>query len=50
MQEGGSDADPKLFDGLVTDELKARLADAFDRGIQCILATQYVQNGVKTVW
>ncbi|MBP5611914.1 MAG: pectate lyase, partial [Bacteroidales bacterium] len=50
MQEGGSDADPNLFDGLVTDDLKSRLADAFDRGIQCILATQFVQNGVKTVW
>ncbi len=42
--------DDEIFRPLVDKALRARIADAFDRGIDCILKTQYVQNGVKTVW
>jgi PelA/Pel-15E family pectate lyase len=39
-----------IFDGIVTDSLKIKAKKSFDRGIDCILKTQYVQNGKKTIW
>jgi PelA/Pel-15E family pectate lyase len=42
--------DHPVFNGLLDECLKAKATDAFKRGIDCILATQYVQNGKKTVW
>jgi len=42
--------DYPVFNGLIDSTLKAKAADAFKRGIDCILATQYVQRGKKTVW
>ncbi len=39
-----------LFESFVDEDLYARIQDSFNRGIDCILNTQYVQNGVKTVW
>ena len=50
MTAGGTDDAPDLFKELVPDDLKERLVDSYRRGIECILATQYVQSGVKTVW
>lgn len=39
------------YDGDLTDKsLNKRLSDAFDKGIQCILATQIVTDGHPTVW
>ncbi|MCM1077616.1 MAG: pectate lyase [Bacteroides sp.] len=35
---------------LVSDELRARLRTAFDKGIDCILATQIRVDGKPTVW
>lgn len=35
---------------LVDDDMRARLKDSFDRGIECILATQIMVNGEPTVW
>ena len=35
---------------LVDDDMKVRLADSFNRGIECILATQIMVNGKPTVW
>lgn len=32
------------------EDLLARINNAYERGIQCILKTQYRQNGVLTVW
>ena len=34
----------------VDDGLKARIQTSWDKGIELILKTQWVQNGVKTVW
>ena len=34
----------------VPDDLYKKSASAFDKGISCILQTQYVQNGVLTAW
>ena len=34
----------------VGDDLKARIRASWDRGIDLILKTQWVQDGVKTVW
>lgn len=42
--------DHPLFTDLVNDSLRAQAADAYRRGIECILRTQYVQNGKLTVW
>lgn len=39
-----------LFEPFVNEAMYARIQDSFDRAIDCILKTQYVQNGVKTVW
>lgn len=36
--------------GLVDDQMRERTAKAFDKGIDCILATQIVVNGEPTVW
>ena len=39
------------FDGNLTDKkLRKRLKKAFDKGIECILATQIVADGKPTVW
>lgn len=35
---------------LVADELKGRIKTAFDKGIECILATQIRVDGKPTVW
>lgn len=34
----------------VDDDLKARIQGSWDKGIDLILKTQWVQDGVKTVW
>ncbi|MDE6779537.1 MAG: pectate lyase [Alistipes sp.] len=34
----------------VDKELRNRVRASFDEGIRCVLACQYVQNGVKTAW
>lgn len=36
--------------GLVDDEMKGRLKTSFDKGIECILATQIKVGGKPTVW
>jgi len=36
--------------GFVPGKTRARAADSVKRGIQCILATQIVVNGYRTVW
>lgn len=35
---------------LCDDSLKQRMISAFDKGVECILATQIVVNGQPTVW
>lgn len=35
---------------LVDEEMRSRLADSFNRGIECILATQIMVEGQPTVW
>ena len=39
-----------LFNGLVDEALACKVKSAYDKGIECILNTQYIQNGKKTVW
>lgn len=34
----------------VDDAMAAKAKIAFDKGIECILKTQYLQNGIPTVW
>lgn len=34
----------------VSDEMRARATDSFKRGLECILKTQIVVDGVKTAW
>jgi len=36
--------------GLVDEDMRQQTAKAFDKGIDCILATQIVVNGEPTVW
>ncbi len=36
--------------GPLDDERRHRAAAAIDKGVECILACQFVQNGRKTVW
>lgn len=36
--------------GLVDEQMRERTAKAFEKGIDCILATQIVVNGEPTVW
>ena len=36
--------------GFLPDSVRAAAKASLDKGIQCILNTQVVQNGVKTVW
>lgn len=38
------------FNDLVDDSMKARLAQAFDKGIECILNTQIKVNDQPTIW
>ena len=39
------------YDGDLTDKaMRQRLSKAFDKGIECILATQIVTDGQLTVW
>jgi len=40
----------ELFNGITDDVQKGRAKKAFNKGIQCILKTQYIQNGKRTVW
>lgn len=35
---------------ILPDSVKARAQASLDKGVECILNTQVVQNGVKTVW
>lgn len=35
---------------LLTDDMRARMKTAFDKGIECILVTQIVTDGEPTVW
>ncbi|MDQ5929539.1 MAG: pectinesterase [Bacteroidota bacterium] len=39
-----------FFSIKVSDETIKKAATAFDKGIECILKTQYLQNGVLTAW
>lgn len=39
-----------LFKDLTNDSIINKSKIAFERGIECILKTQYIQNGKKTVW
>jgi len=39
-----------LFAGITEKKEQAEAKASFDMGIDCILKTQYVQNGKKTVW
>jgi len=39
-----------LFNGMVSDSLRCLADDSFKRGIACILKTQYLQNGKRTIW
>ena len=36
--------------GLVDDEVKDKLQASFDKGVECILATQIMVKGKPTVW
>lgn len=38
------------YDSIVTPDIRTRAKTAFDKGVECILKTQYVQNGKLTVW
>lgn len=39
------------YDGdLTTEQLRKRLQKAFDKGVECILATQIVVDGKPTIW
>lgn len=40
----------KYFTGIADKSLIEKSVKAFDKGIECILNTQYLQNGKKTVW
>lgn len=42
--------DHPLFEGLLRKSDVHRVKMAVDKGIDCILNTQYLQHGVKTVW
>lgn len=39
-----------LFAGMVDDSLRCKTKKAFDKGIECILNTQYIQKNKKTIW
>lgn len=39
-----------LFEGLTDQKDQVEAKASFDKGIDCILKSQYVQNGKKTVW
>jgi pectinesterase len=39
-----------LFKDMTTAKDREQAKVSFDKGIECILQTQYVQNGKKTVW
>jgi pectinesterase len=39
-----------LFKGMANDEQVLFAKASYDKGIQCILKTQYIQNGKRTVW
>jgi pectinesterase len=49
LLRGIMEQDP-LVKGMVDEGMKQRCAISFHKGIDCIVATQYVQHGVKTVW
>jgi len=39
-----------LFAGIIDKKVQEKAKASFDKGIDCILKTQYIQNGKKTVW
>ncbi len=39
-----------LFAGIIDKKDQEKAKASYDKGIDCILKTQYVQNGKKTVW
>lgn len=39
-----------IFDGIMDDSLRAKVKASYWKGVDCILKTQYVQHGKKTVW
>ena len=44
-------AQKEPYQGNLTDKaLRKRMSDAFDKGVECILATQIVTDGQLTVW
>ena len=44
-------AQKEPYQGDLTDKaLRKRMADTFDKGVDCILATQIVTDGERTVW
>lgn len=38
------------YKGLADKALRRRCQKAFDKGVECILATQIIQDGVPTIW
>lgn len=48
LQEIG--ADTSFFAAVANGKTAARAKNAFDKGVKCILRTQYIQNGHRTVW
>lgn len=47
MRDAAKGKEPYAF---LPDSVKAKAQASLDKGIDCILKTQVVQNGVKTVW
>ena len=47
MRDAAKGKEPFAF---LPDSVKAKAQASLDKGIDCILKTQVVQNGVKTVW
>lgn len=47
MRDAAKGKEPYTF---LPDSVKAKAQASLDKGVDCILKTQVVQNGVKTVW
>lgn len=41
---------PDYYSIVLNDEMLQRVNKAFEKGIDCILKTQYIQNGILTAW
>ncbi|MCM1071622.1 MAG: pectate lyase [[Clostridium] fimetarium] len=50
IRDVAAGAEPYDAEGLIDTTLRERLRDSFNRGIDCVLATQIVVNGEPTVW